>query len=147
MATKLYELDFYGWALQQADLLRNEDYADLDLDNLIEEIEDMARRHRDALESHLLVLLRHLIKLTYLPNSNPARGWRLMVKEQRYQILRLLKNNPGLKPFVPDMISELYAQAHDLASDDLANDELTRHAFVGDCPWTPEQILDLTWLP
>lgn len=147
MATKLYDLDFYGWALQQADLLRNEDYADLDLDNLIEEIEDIARRHRDALESHLLVLLRHLIKLTYWPNSNLARGWRLTVKEQRYQILRLLKNNPGLKPFVPDIINELYAQAYDLASDDLANDELTRHTFSGDCPWTPEQILDLTWLP
>lgn len=147
MATKLYDLDFYGWALQQADLLRNEDYADLDLDNLIEEIEDMARRHRDALESHLLVLLRHLIKLSCLPNHNPSRGWRLTVKEQRYQILRLLKNNPGLRPFVPDMIHDLYAQAYDLATDDLADDEIVGKLLPVACPWTLDQILDLTWLP
>lgn len=147
MTTKLYDLDFYGWALRQADLLRNEDYAELDLDNLIEEIEDMARRHRDALESHLLVLLRHLIKVSCLPNSNPSRGWRLTVKEQRYQIMRLLKNNPGLRRFVPDMISELYPQASDLAADDLANDDLGGNTMPTDCPWTLEQVLDLNWLP
>ncbi|MEZ4866213.1 MAG: DUF29 domain-containing protein [Caldilineaceae bacterium] len=147
VTTTLYDLDFYSWALHQATLLRNEEYADLDRDNLIEEIEDMARRHRDALESHLLVLLRHLLKISCLPTSNPSRGWRLTIKEQRYQIVRLLKNNPSLRRFVPDMIDDLYAQARDLATDDLANDELRGQTLPVGCPWTPEQILDLNWLP
>ncbi len=147
MTTKLYDLDFYGWALRQADLLRNEDYADLDRDNLIEEIEDMAKRHRDALESHFLILLRHLLKISALPASNPSRGWRLTIKEQRYQILRLLKNNPSLHRFIPELISDLYAQARDLATDDLANDDLDGHTLPVDCPWTADQILDMNWLP
>ncbi len=147
MTTALYDLDFYRWATHQADLLRNQEYADLDLDNLIEEIEDMARRHRDALKSHLLVLLRHLLKLSGKPNSDPSRGWRLTVKEQRYQIDGLLQDNPSLRRFVPDMISDLYAKALDLAMDDLAIDQLAGEVLPASCPWTTEQIFDLNWLP
>ena len=147
MTTKLYDRDFYDWALHQADLLRNEEYVDLDRDNLIEEIEDMARRHRDALESHLVVLLRHLLKVSCLPDGNPSRGWRLTIKEQRYQILRLLKNNPSLGHLVPHMILDLYAQALDLAMSDLTLDELDGHPLPLNCSWTQEQILDLNWLP
>lgn len=66
MTTKLYDRDFYNWTLHQVDLLCNEDDVDLDRDNLIEEIEEMARRHGDALESHLVVLLRHLLKVSDL---------------------------------------------------------------------------------
>ena len=147
VTTTLYDLDFYDWALRQADLLRNEDYADLDRENLIEEIEDMARRHRDALESHLVVLLRHLLKVSCLPYSNPARGWRLTIKEQRYQILRLLKNNPSLHYLMPEMVLDLYPQARDLAMSDLADDDLDERILAEDCPWTQAQILDLNWLP
>ena len=147
VTTKLYDLDFYDWALRQADLLRNEDYADLDRENLIEEIEDMARRHRDALESHLVVLLRHLLKVSCLPHSNPTRGWRLTIKEQRYQLLRLLKNNPSLCYLMPEMVLDLYPQARDLAMSDLADDDLDVRILPEDCPWTQEQILDLNWLP
>lgn len=147
MTTNLYDLDFYDWASRQADLLRNEDYADLDRENLIEEIEDMARRHRDALESHLVVLLRHLLKVSCLPHSSPTRDWRLTIKEQRYQILRLLKNNPSLQYLVPEMVLDLYPQARDLAMSDLADDDLADRILPEDCPWTQTQILDLNWLP
>jgi len=147
MTTALYETDFSGWAIRQADLLRHEEYAELDLNNLIEEIEDMAGRHRDALESHLLVLLRHLLKLTALPGSNPSRGWWLTVKEQRQQIRRLLKKNPSLRRLVPDNISDLYEDARDLAIADLMLDGLTDAVLPTHCPWTAEQILDQDWLP
>jgi len=150
MTSKLYDTDFYSWALHQADLLRNEEYADLDRGNLIEEIEDMAKSQHRELRSRLVVLLRHLFKLACLPNSAPSRGWRLTVKEQRYQIDELLQVNPSLRRFVPDLLSELYAQASDLAMNDLANDDLAgpeAPALSADCPWTAEQILDLSWWP
>ena len=146
-ATATYETDFYGWALRQADLLRHEEYAEIDLDNLIEEIEDMGRSQRDALESHLTVLLRHLLKLAALPNSNPSRGWRLTIKEQRQQIRRLLKKNPSLRPLLPDMVIDLYDDARELATDDLALDELAGSTLPVHCPWTVEQMLESDWLP
>jgi hypothetical protein len=55
---------------------------DLDLEHLLEEIEDMGHSQRDALASHLLVLLTHLLKPAVAARERPAvlvragRGWR-----------------------------------------------------------------------
>lgn len=147
MTETLYEKDFYSWALRQADLLRHEDYADLDITNLIEEIESMGRSERDALESDLLVVLHHLLKLSCLSNANPSRGWRASVREHRLRIARILRKNPGLKPLVADLISDLYADAYILATGDLAEDNQDDVDLPVHCPWTQEQILDVNYLP
>jgi hypothetical protein len=42
----LYERDFYSWALEQAALLRARQFAELDLENLAEEIDGLARGRR-----------------------------------------------------------------------------------------------------
>lgn len=62
MNKTLYETDFYTWVNQQATLLREGQFEKLDLSNLIEEIEDLGKRHYDQLESRLtqLVANRHL---------------------------------------------------------------------------------------
>jgi hypothetical protein len=43
MTTPLYEGDFYAWARQQADALKAKDWAALDLVDLVEEVENLAR--------------------------------------------------------------------------------------------------------
>lgn len=154
MATALYETDFYAWTMQQAELLKNEEFAEIDLNHLIEEIEGMGRSEQRELDNRLTVLLRHLLKISCLPDSPPARGWRSTIREQRYRINRLLAQNPSLRPSVTALINETYAEASDMAADDLGNDDLTaageyslRATLPIRCPWTPEQILDLNWLP
>ena len=42
-AAKLYESDYYTWALTQAKALRRGCFKDLDLPNLVDEVEDMAK--------------------------------------------------------------------------------------------------------
>ena len=42
MTQQLYDLDFNQWVVAQADALRMGNIEALDLDNLLEEIEDMA---------------------------------------------------------------------------------------------------------
>ncbi len=61
----LYESDFYLWLSTTAQLLRNGNFSDLDLDNLIEEIEGMARKEKQVLKSNLRILLMHLLKWKY----------------------------------------------------------------------------------
>ena len=39
MTTTLYETDFYAWTQRQAALLREEEFTEVDWNNLIEEIE------------------------------------------------------------------------------------------------------------
>jgi hypothetical protein len=104
LTTALYTTDFYAWVKRQADLLKNEDYQDLDRANLIEELEAMARSERRQLVNRLRVLLTHLLKLTYEPDSNPTRGWQETVREQRRRLEILLEDSPSLRRDLPDAI-------------------------------------------
>jgi hypothetical protein len=58
----LYETDYVAWADEQALLLEQKRWDELDLVNLVEEVRDLGRRERDALESQLTRLLMHLLK-------------------------------------------------------------------------------------
>ncbi|GAC1457600.1 MAG: hypothetical protein NVS2B14_04220 [Chamaesiphon sp.] len=61
-SSDLYEQDFYLWLHTTAQILRDRQLDQLDIDNLIEEIESMGRSEKDALESNLVVVLMHLLK-------------------------------------------------------------------------------------
>lgn len=61
----LYEKDFVAWSDEQALLLEQQRYEELDLANLVEEVKDLGNRHRDAIESQLTRLLMHLLKWHY----------------------------------------------------------------------------------
>ena len=69
-----YERDPYSWALARARGLRERRAAELDWDNLAEEIEDSARRDAHALQSNCEVLIAHLLKLTHAKESLRRRN-------------------------------------------------------------------------
>ena len=56
----LYEQDFSLWLEEQAALLREGRFDELDLVNLVEEIEAIARKDKKAIKSNLVVLLSTL---------------------------------------------------------------------------------------
>ena len=70
MTPATYETDFYLWTQQQAALLRQGPFnrVDLDLANIAEEIESMGKSDRRAIESHLFVILLHLLKWQFQPS-------------------------------------------------------------------------------
>jgi len=45
-SSPLYDVDFYAWIQQQANVLKAGDFARLDLDNLIDEIESMGKSEK-----------------------------------------------------------------------------------------------------
>ncbi|MFN8495758.1 MAG: DUF29 domain-containing protein [Caldilineaceae bacterium] len=143
MTTVLYDTDFYSWALQQAELLRNEDYADLDIDNLVEEIEAMAKRDRRELLNRLKVILIHLLKWKYQP-SHRSKSWTDTLDEQRDEIDTLLDDSPSLRREVPDLIVKAYPKAVAKAAKETS---LSPDLFPSRCEWTVEQLLDLNYLP
>ncbi len=96
-STALYETDFYQWTLRQASLLREEDYADLDIDNLIEEIEDMGNNARHELDSRLTTIMEHMLKLMREPKSRAARGWQHTILIQRTDLKKRLKSTVSLR--------------------------------------------------
>ena len=57
-AAELYDLDFAEWAVRNAELLRSGRVAEADLDHIAEEIEDMAKLERRAMQSRLARLIQ-----------------------------------------------------------------------------------------
>lgn len=74
MTTPDYDTDFYAWTQAQVDALRAKDWAALDLPHVIEEIADLGNEQRHAVESHLRILLAHLLKWRYQPQRR-RRSW------------------------------------------------------------------------
>ena len=152
MGTKvtLYDQDLYAWAQEQAALLRTGKLHELDLEHLIEEIEDVGHSQRDAIASHLVILLTHLLKLSiaasHLPHDweRAGRGWRTTCRTQRRLLAKRLRRNPSLRPTVPEECVEAYEIARDEAATALEVDEATVPLV---CPWTPEQVLDADFWP
>ena len=72
----LYERDFYAWTQDQAARLRalGRDNR-FDAERVAEEIEDLGASARRALESHLLNMLVHLLKLAHSPAEQPRAAW------------------------------------------------------------------------
>ncbi len=143
-ATKtLYEADFVQWSDRTAQLLREHRFADLDLDHLIEEIEDLGNRHRDALESQLTRLLMHLLKYEFQPEQRSG-SWLGSIKESRKQIKRLCRRYPSLKPYLEQCWEDCYVDAVEDASDETG---LSQSQFPARCPYVIAEVLNPEFLP
>jgi hypothetical protein len=143
----LYERDSYSWALEQARALREHRLAGLDWDNLAEEIEDLAGRHRDALRSHYEVLLEHLLKLAYssaTARRNNSRACRLHARNARMRIADLLAEKPGLSSVNQEVFSKAwrYARNNAMAVLDLPEEAIPQH-----CPWSLPEVSDASFWP
>lgn len=137
-----HEQDFYGWTKEQASLLRQGRFAELDTPNLIEELEDMGKSQERELESHLGLLLAHLLKWQYQPQLR-SQSWRLTIKEQRWRIERLLSKNPSLRHYLPEAFGYAYGDAILQAARETGLEE---DSFPTDCPFSIEQVLDPQFL-
>ena len=135
--------DFYTWTHQQAKLLREGRFSELDLLPLAEEIEDMGNRHYDQLESRFELLFSHLLKWLYQPAYRGA-SWRLTIQEQRRKIPKLLRKNPGLKNSLAEILIDAYEDARNSAADETG---LPLTTFPEQCPWLCEQALDSEFWP
>ncbi|WP_257292789.1 DUF29 domain-containing protein [Endozoicomonas sp. ONNA1] len=139
----LYERDPYSWAHQQAQLLREGKLNELDVLNLIEEVEDLGNSRSDAVESFFIVIITHLLKWQYQPEHR-CSSWRGSINNGRRQIARKIKKNPGLKPKLDELYSDVYEDAAQTAVDET---ELARELFPKENPWTKEQVMDTDFWP
>ncbi|MBF2057466.1 MAG: DUF29 domain-containing protein [Cyanobacterium sp. T60_A2020_053] len=142
----LYDTDYNLWVLETVKKLETKNFTHLDLDNLIEEVLDLSRRDKRKLESLLIRLCEHLLKLSYweLEREKNQGHWQGEIRNFRLQIKRLLKDSPSLKSYLQDIFEESYQNGAKIASD---RSKLPLNTF----PKTPladlAQILDENWLP
>lgn len=56
----IYDLDFALWIEETVQKLKFGDFAQIDVENLIEEVESLGKSQRKSVRSYLLRLLEHL---------------------------------------------------------------------------------------
>ena len=137
-----YDTDFYGWTQAQAEALRAKDWAALDMDHLAEEIEDVGNSVRFAIESQLVRLLLHLLKLRHDPATRPRRRWKATVDAAREEIAK--RATGGLQHHPERYLPDAYRQARRRAM--LAMDR-PLGGIPEICPLTIAQVLNADFFP
>jgi Domain of unknown function DUF29 len=119
----LYEQDFYAWLQEQARLLKARQFEALDLDNLIEEVEGLARQECHLLHHRLQTLLTHLVAWWGQLPERCVR-WEHVIARQRYELQDILADSPSQRDTGLPLVT-----------------------FPATCPWTVAQALEADFWP
>ncbi len=84
-----YAQDFNQWTIETANLLRDRRWAEIDLDHLIEEVQDLGKRERRAIESYLTIILIYLLKWQYQPQRR-SDSWTKPIRKLGLKLLSRL---------------------------------------------------------
>jgi len=143
MSVAFYHLDFYQWTQRQGELLRVEEWEQLDWQHIAEEIESLGKKDKRQVQSWLAVLITHLLKWEYQPDKR-SPSWRKTLKEQRFRLALVLNDSPSLKVGLPEFVAVVYLYAVENAADETG---LDRKLFPTVCPYGIEQLLDPAFIP
>ncbi|MEH2041095.1 MAG: DUF29 domain-containing protein [Nostoc sp.] len=143
LSPSLYETDFYAWTQEQVNLLRNEQWSQIDLQNLIEEIQSLGKQQRQELRNRLSVLIGHLLKWQY-QSGRRSRSWLATLRIQRLDIAELLEDNPSLKPYLEEALRKAYLKGVELA---VGETDLPKRTFPVECPYSLVEIVDYDFYP
>lgn len=139
----LYECDYALWLDATIEQLRRRDYGNVDWDNLLDELESMARSDKRAIKHNLVVILVHLLKWQFQPEMRSG-SWAGSITEHRTRIQSLLDDSPSLKNFLPEALDWAYPRARRQASDET---ELPINQFPEACPYQLFEVLNENFLP
>ncbi|NET01619.1 MAG: DUF29 domain-containing protein [Sphaerospermopsis sp. SIO1G1] len=138
---QLYEVDDHEWLLTNIELLKQRRFDHLDLENLIEELESLAKRDKHQVKNLLEQIIRHLLLLNfwqaeYERNQN---HWRAEIRSFRTQLKDRLTTN--LSNYLISILSKIYGDALGYVQEKTA---FTVN-FPQECPYTLEQLLDVNY--
>lgn len=140
---QLYDVDDDQWLEQTINLLKNHQFQQLDLDNLIEELEDLGREKKNAVASLLEQIIRHLLLLQYWTTEAEYNTvhWQEEIYNFRIQLRRKITTN--LRKYLEDELTSIYQDALGFVKIKTTN----LVTFPTECPYSLEQLLDRSWLP
>jgi hypothetical protein len=145
-ADNLYEQELYAWSRAHPDLLRAGRFAELDLEHLIEEIEEVGGALTRSVRNRVRTIIEHLLKLEHSPTTEPRAGWRATIRSQRISLRDVLATT--LRPEAESELAELNREARGLAEGALRDqgEHAAADALPETCPYSLDQITS-DWLP
>jgi hypothetical protein len=142
-ANLLYEQDYYLWLEQTVNLLEAQKFNEIDLVNLIEEIKDVGKSEKRAINSNLRILLMHLLKYQY-QSEKLSNSWLFTIVEHRKRIQESLEISPSLQAYYYEVFPKSYQDARELAA---AETGLNINLFPQTPIFSPEDVLNSGYLP
>jgi hypothetical protein len=138
----LYKKDFCLWTEATIQQLKESQFNDLDIPNLIEEIESIGQREKRELRSRLIILLMYLLKWHYQPEKR-SNSWQITITEKRICIEELLEDSPSLQPLLLEVFAQCYQKACLKASEETG---IKLNFFPKESPFTLEEVLQFSFL-
>jgi hypothetical protein len=143
--TTSYDKDVILWSQEQARLLRARRFAELDIEHLADEIEDVGKSEKRELASRMAVLVAHLLKWSRQPEMR-TNSWRSTIRDQRRRVALAIKETPSLKAVMRDRDWQedtwLDARAQAQKETGLAAEDLPEAS-----PWTMDQAAEQDFWP
>lgn len=143
LSNATYEQDFYAWLRKSAQLIKEKRFSELDIDNIAEELEGLARSDKRQLINRFAVLLAHLLKWQYQAEKR-SKSWERTIKEQRKRIILLLEESPSLKYEIELKLADAYEIAILSAANETGLDE---SVFPESCEYSLTEALDSHFYP
>ncbi len=139
---ELYEIDDNLWLEKTIDLLKENRLNELDLENLIEELESLARRDKLAMASLLENVIIHLLLLDYwdVEYERNYRHWQSEIRSFRRQLNKRMTTN--FYNYLDDNLIDSYQYCRKYVVNKSGLDSLPQ-----ECPYTLKQLLDEDWFP
>lgn len=139
----LYQSDGHKWYFKNAELLRQGKLKDADIENIAEELESMGKGERKELRSYLIILFLHLLKWKYQRDKR-GNSWKASISIHRKFAKKHLKENPSLKGYLTEIVSDAYEYAR---IDAINETGLDLDTFPEEIPFTLEDALTESWFP
>jgi hypothetical protein len=140
-----YDEDVLVWSQQQARLLREGRFAELDIEHLADEIEDVGKSEKRELSSRCAVLMAHLLKWRFQPSFRSS-SWRATILGQRERIEMALDETPSLRNLMRDAKWRrgVWIDAREQAVKEM---RLKKDILPSDPPWSIEEARDPDFWP
>ncbi len=141
---KLYEIDDYLWLQETLKLLKNNDFNNLDLENLIEALEELGKNSFNKVRSLLRQIIVHLLLLEYWQEEYEInyRHWMGEIIAFRDDLNNNLTTTLNNK--LNQELESVYNVAKRLV---IQKTGLDKKQFPDRCPYSLEQLLDDSWYP
>ncbi len=137
--------DFYIWLHEQANLLRSKEFTQLDIEEIAQQLDDVAASEKRDLRTQFRELLFHLLKLQFVTDMDERIKCRTNIQDARENVQDILDASPSILQGEEDpIISQSYNYARNTV------------AFIIDrpvqelpdrCPWALKDLLNHTFFP
>ena len=130
--------DFSAWILDQVDALKSGRFDELDIDELADEVESLAKRDFKKLRSAIRVILLHMLKWDYQPGRQDV-SWRRSINAARKHVWGELESSPSFRSRIPEAVAFAFPHARNEAWEETGVFALRSEPQL--CPYSFDEIM------